>query len=225
MKILATLESKFIKIFKIGDFPLFQEAHNAINFVIYHEVRNRNYILNTPSPLASSRYFRPYLAMELFPTWLTCFNQTPRQTMVAFNYIIIRYIILGCQYSNYEQSKFYFFWISWYDRLKIRFPSISITSKFMRLLDLFTSVINPSIPLNNPSTITILSFTSNWTFTTGITLPYFKGELFQNHRLHSPNSTLSPFLVSMASIPSAALSSAEQDTGSKYLFMGQHRPS
>lgn len=52
-----------------------------------------------------------------------------------------------------------------------------------------------------------------------------KGELFQSHRLHSPNPTLSPFLVSMASIPSAALSSAEQDTGSKYLFMGQHRPS
>lgn len=36
MEILVTLESKFIKIFKIGDFPLFQEAYNAINFVIYH---------------------------------------------------------------------------------------------------------------------------------------------------------------------------------------------
>lgn len=68
MEILVILESKFIKIFKIGNFPLFQEAHNAINFVIYHEVRNRNYILKTPSPLASSRYFRPYLAMELFTT-------------------------------------------------------------------------------------------------------------------------------------------------------------
>lgn len=68
MKILATLESKFIKIFKIGDFPLFQEAHNAINFVIYHEVRNRNYILKTPSPLATNRYFRPCPAMELFTT-------------------------------------------------------------------------------------------------------------------------------------------------------------
>lgn len=68
MEILVILESKFIKIFKIGNFPLFQEAHNAIIFVIYHEVRNRNYILKTPSPLASSRYFRPCPAMELFTT-------------------------------------------------------------------------------------------------------------------------------------------------------------
>ena len=64
--------------------------------------------LKTPSPLASSRYFRPCPAMELFTTWLTCFNQTPCQTMAAFNYTIIRLITLGCQYSNYEQSKFTF---------------------------------------------------------------------------------------------------------------------
>ena len=133
--------------------------------------------------MASGRYFRPCPAMELFTTWLTCFNQTPRQTMAAFNFTIIRFIILGCQYSNYEQSEFYFSWIFWYDRLTIRFPSISITSNFMRLLDLFTSEITPSIPLNNPSTITILSFTSNWTFTTGISFHILKMKLQGRHLL------------------------------------------
>ena len=59
----------------------------------------------------------------------------------------------------------------------MRFPFIRVIAKFIRLFDLFTSEINPSIPLNRPSTITILSLTSNCTFTIGITLPYFRNEV------------------------------------------------
>ena len=64
-------------------------------------------------------------------------------------------------YSNYEQSKFTFSEFPDTTGLKSVFPSISVTAKFTCLLDLFTSEIKPSIPLNNPSTITILSLTSN----------------------------------------------------------------
>ena len=76
-----------------------------------------------------------------------------------------------------NNQKFYFFCTSRYNRLKMRFPFIRVTAKFIRLFDRFTSEINPSIPLNRPSTITILSFTSNCTFTIGITLPYFRNEV------------------------------------------------
>lgn len=58
MEILVILESKFIKIFKIGNFPLFQEAHNAINFVIYHEVRNRNYIFKDTLSIGKQPLFQ-----------------------------------------------------------------------------------------------------------------------------------------------------------------------